>query len=115
MKQADIFELHAEVCQTLANPKRLRILALLAKAEMSVGELADVLDLPLSNVSQHLAILRSHGLVAARKAGQTVHYSLTDRRVIDACTLIRSALLDRLKERGQIARRTDPRYAVFSA
>lgn len=115
MKKADIFELHAEVCQTLANPKRLRILALLARAERSVGELAEVLDVPLSNVSQHLALLRSRGLVQARKSGQTVHYSLADRRIIEACTLIRSVLLDRLKERGQVALRTDPRYAVFAS
>ncbi len=115
MKKADIFELHAEVCQTLANPRRLRILALLARTEKSVGELADVLDVPLSNVSQNLALLRRQGLVIARKSGQTVHYRLADRRIIEACTLIRSVLLDRLKERGQIAQRTDPRYAVFSA
>jgi DNA-binding transcriptional ArsR family regulator len=115
VKKADIFELHADVCQTLANPKRLRVLALLAKSEQSVGELAEVLGVPLSNVSQHLALLRSTGLVVARKTGQTVHYSLADRRIIEACTLIRSVLLDRLKERGQIAQRTDPRYAVFAS
>ncbi len=115
MKKADIFELHADVCRTLANPRRLQILALLAKGEMNVGELAGVLEVPLPNVSQHLALLRAQGLVASRKAGQMVHYRLADRRIIQACTLIRSALLDRLKERGQIALRTDPRYAVFSA
>lgn len=112
MKKADIFDLHADVCKTLANPKRLQILALLGREEMSVGELAGVLDLPLSNVSQHLAHLKARGLVASRKAGQTVHYSLADRRIIQACTLIRSVLLDRLKERGQIAQKTDPRYVI---
>jgi ArsR family transcriptional regulator, virulence genes transcriptional regulator len=114
VKKADIFDLHADLCRTLANPKRLQLLALLAKAEMSVGELAGVLDVPLSNVSQHLALLRAQGLVASRKAGQTVHYSLADRRIIQACTLIRSVLLDRMKERGQIARETDPRYVVVA-
>ena len=114
MKKADIFDLHADVCKTLANPKRLQVLALLAKEEMSVGELAGVLDLPLSNVSQHLAHLKARGLVVSRKAGQTVHYSLADRRIIQACTLIRSVLLDRMKERGLIARQTDPRYVVVA-
>jgi len=112
--KADIFDLHADVCKTLANPKRLQVLALLAKEEMSVGELAGVLDLPLSNVSQHLAHLKARGLVVSRKAGQTVHYSLADRRIIQACSLIRSVLLDRMKERGQIARQTDPRYVVVA-
>lgn len=108
MNEADIFDLHADVCKTLANPKRLQILALLAKEEMSVGELAGVLDVPLSNVSQHLALLKAQGLVTSRRAGQTVHYSLADRRIIQACLLIRSVLLDRLKKRGQIAEEIDP-------
>ena len=112
MKKADIFDLHADVCKTLANPTRLQILALLGREEMSVGELAGVLDLPLSNVSQHLAHLKARGLVTPRKAGQTVHYSLADRRIIQACTLIRSVLLDRLKARGLAAQKTDPRYVV---
>jgi len=115
VKKADIFDLHADVCKTLANPKRLQILALLGRGEMSVGELAGVLDLPLSNVSQHLAHLRARGLVASRKAGQTVHYRLADRRIIQACTLIRAVLLDRMKERGEIALHTDPRYVVVGA
>jgi DNA-binding transcriptional ArsR family regulator len=115
VKKVNIFELHADICQTLSNPKRLMILALLAKREQSVGELANVLELPLSNVSQHLALLRAQGLVVARKHGQSVHYSIADRRIIQACTLIRSVLLDRMKERGEIAQRIDPRYVVVAS
>jgi ArsR family transcriptional regulator len=112
MEKTDIFELHADLCKTLSNPKRLMILALLAKKEMSVGEIADVISVPLSNVSQHLSLLKAQSLVQTRKDGQTVHYSLSDRRIIQACTLIRSVLLDKMKERGQIAREIDPRYVV---
>ena len=88
------------------------ILALLAKKEMSVGEIAEVIAVPLSNVSQHLALLKAQSLVQSRKQGQTVHYSLSDRRIIQACTLIRSVLLDKMKERGQVAQEIDPRYVV---
>lgn len=112
MEKTDIFELHADLCKTLSNPKRLMILALLAKKEMSVGEIAEVIAVPISNVSQHLSLLKAQSLVRARKDGQTVHYSLADRRIIQACTLIRSVLLDKMKERGQIAREIDPRYVV---
>jgi ArsR family transcriptional regulator len=63
-------------------------------------------------VSQHLSLLKAQSLVQTRKDGQTVHYSLSDRRIIQACTLIRSVLLDKMKERGQIAREIDPRYVV---
>jgi ArsR family transcriptional regulator len=112
MEKADIFELHADLCKTLSNPKRLMILALLAKKEMSVGEIAEVIAVPLSNVSQHLALLKAQSIVQTRKEGQTVYYSLADRRIIEACTLIRSVLLDKMKERGQVARKIDPRYVV---
>jgi ArsR family transcriptional regulator len=112
MEKVDIFELHAALCQTLSNPKRLMILALLAKKEMNVGEIAEVIAVPLSNVSQHLSLLKAQSLVQSRKDGQTVYYSLSDRRIIEACTLIRSVLLDKMKERGQVAQEIDPRYVV---
>jgi len=112
MEKVDIFELHADLCKTLSNPKRLMILALLARKEMSVGEIAEVIAVPLSNVSQHLSLLKAQSLVQTRKDGQTVYYSLSDRRIIAACTLIRSVLLDKMKERGQIAQEIDPRYVV---
>ncbi len=112
MLQLDIFELHAAVCRTLANATRLKILALLGKREMSVGELADAIGASLSNISQHLALLRGQHLVAARKEGQTVFYSLADRRIIEACAQIRAVLLDQMKLRGEVAQETDPRYAI---
>ncbi len=115
MRKLDIFELHAGVCRTLANATRLKILALLGKRETSVGEMAEIIGASLSNVSQHLAVLRSHNLVAARKKGQSVFYSLADRRIIQACTSIRSVLIDQLKLRGDLAQEADPRYAVFTS
>ena len=111
-KEPDIFDMHAGVCGTLANPTRLKILALLAKQERKVGELAEIIGVSPSNVSQHLAILSSRGLVLARKQAQTVFYSLADERIIQACTLIRSVLLDKMKDHGEVARETDPRYVV---
>ncbi len=112
MKTFDIFEVHADFCKTLANPKRLMILALLGKGERSVGQIAEVIRAPLPNVSQHLTVLKSQGLVLAQKEGQTVYYRLADRRIIQACTLIRSVLLDRMKTRGMVAQEIDSRYVV---
>ncbi len=111
-KGLDIFDLHASLCGTLANPTRLKIIALLGRQERKVGELAEVIGVSQSNVSQHLAILSSHGLLQARKQAQTVFYSLADRRIIRACSLIRSVLLDQMKSQGEVARETDPRYVV---
>jgi len=108
----DIFELHAGICRTLANATRLKILALLGKQEMSVGDMAEAIGASLSNISQHLAILRGHHLVESRKEGQTVYYSLADHRIIEACSQIRSVLLDQMRLRGEVAQETDPRYLI---
>ena len=115
MPKVDIFELHAQACKTIAHPTRLKILALLGRREMSVGELAEIIGVAMPNVSQHLTVLKAGGLLRSRRDGATVHYQLADRRMIQACTLIRSVLLDRMKERGLAARKVDPRYVVFAA
>ncbi len=112
MARPDIFELPAGGCRTLANATRLKILALLGAREMSVGELADAIGASLSNVSQHLALLRGQHLVATRKEGQMVLYSLADRRIIQACAQIRAVLLDQMKLRSEVAQETDARYAI---
>ena len=44
-----------------------------------------------------------------------MHYSLADSRIIEACTLIRSVLLDLMKERGLVAQEIDPKYVVTGA
>jgi len=103
----EIFKLHADLCKTIANPKRLMILALLAHEELNVGELVEALHGRLANVSQHLRVLRSHHIVQTRKVGHTVFYRLTDRRLVDACSLIRSVLLDEMKRSGEIAQGVD--------
>lgn len=65
-----------ELLKAMANRHRLVILCQLIDTERSVGELAQVLDLRESNVSQHLALLRKDGLVTTRREGQTIWYSI---------------------------------------
>jgi len=112
MKGLDVFELHANLCRTISNATRLKILALLGKKEMSVGEMAEAIGVPLPNLSQHLSVLKSHHLVLTRKQGQTVYCSLADRRIIQACATIRAVLLDQMRQRGEVAQDIDPRYVV---
>lgn len=68
----------AELLKALSNGQRLRMLCLLADAELSVGELNAQLELSQSALSQHLAVLREHGLVNTRRESQTVYYSIAD-------------------------------------
>jgi DNA-binding transcriptional ArsR family regulator len=62
--------------KALANRHRLIIICQLSEKERSVGELAALLNLRDSTVSQHLALLRKDGLVSARRDGQTIWYSI---------------------------------------
>lgn len=68
----------AAVLTELSNPRRLMILCLLAEGERSVGALQDALGLGQSALSQHLARLRSAGMVATRRDGTSVHYRIAD-------------------------------------
>ena len=108
----EIFEIHADLCQVLANNKRLMILTLLARKEMNVGEIVEVLKARKANISQHLRVLREKHLVKSRRDGQTIYYSLVDRRLIKACNLIRSILLDGMKKQGKIAKEIDPESLI---
>jgi ArsR family transcriptional regulator, virulence genes transcriptional regulator len=66
----------SELLKALANRHRLLILCQLIEGERSVGKLAEFLGIRDSGVSQHLALLRKDGLVAARRDGQTIWYSI---------------------------------------
>lgn len=65
-----------DLLKALASHNRLIILCKLVEGEQPVGELAKSLDLRNTVVSQHLALLRREGLVAPRREGQTIYYSL---------------------------------------
>lgn len=71
----------ADIFGALADPTRLRILSALARGELCVCDLADVLDLSVSAVSHQLKLLRTLRLVKARKAGRQAFYSLDDGHV----------------------------------
>ncbi len=66
----------AGLLKAMSNPVRLMVLCQLAEGEKSVGELEQVVEVSQSALSQHLALLRQRGLVTARRAGQSIFYSL---------------------------------------
>jgi len=94
----EVHQLHAELCQALADPKRILILYALAVRSLTVGELTDQLGIRQSNVSQHLAVLRERGLVTAVRSGTSISYSLTYPKVVQALDLLRGVLKDKLSD-----------------
>ena len=77
----------SRLLRSMSNDRRLRILMLLRSREMAVGEIAKQVNLSQSALSQHLAILRSDGLVNTRRHAQSIFYSLASDK---ALTLLES-------------------------
>jgi DNA-binding transcriptional ArsR family regulator len=72
----------AAVFKVLADPSRCRLVAAIIEAgELCVCDLAATVDMSESNVSHHLRVLRSHGLVRARRDGKMVFYSPDDAHI----------------------------------
>ena len=102
----EVYRIQADVLKTLSNPKRLEIVHLLAGGPREVGKLAEELGISQPNVSQHLAIMRSAGVVEAERDGREVRYRLTDPEIIVACETMRGVLVRRLSRISEAAMRT---------
>ena len=102
----EVYRIQADVLKTLSNPKRLEIVHLLADGPREVGKLAEELGISQPNVSQHLAIMRSAGVVEAERDGREVRYRLADPEIIVACETMRGVLVRRLSRISEAAMRT---------
>lgn len=100
----EIHALHARLCKAIADPKRLLLIHELRDGPMTVGDLAEALQISQSNCSQHLAILRDRGVVQAERNGTNVCYSLRGDKVVQAVDLLREFMADELGERSRIGR-----------
>lgn len=100
-----VYGLHADICSTLANPKRLKIINTLREKELSATELLAVLKVPKANLSQHMTVLRQKGVVAARRQGTMVYYRLTRPKILKAFDLMRELLFEVLDDRRRLLKR----------
>jgi len=104
VKKENFYNLHAEMCKTIANPRRQAILDTIRNGEMTVSELIKKTGIRQANLSQHLAILRSKGVVSTRRDGNNVHYSLSNLKIIEAYDLISEVLEDSATSRDKTIR-----------
>lgn len=105
MDNADFYCQHSELCKTLANEKRQMILGALRDDELSVTQIQERTGIPQATLSQHLALLRAHGVVKARRAGNRTFYSIANPKIIQAFDLITEVMLEILDERSGVADR----------
>jgi ArsR family transcriptional regulator len=99
----EITILQAEVLKTLASPRRLEILHVLARGPIEVGRLASAIGATQPNVSQHLGVLRTAGIVDAERDGREVRYRLADPDVMSACEIMRGVLERRLRRLADLS------------
>lgn len=88
----EIFERQARICKAFAHPARLQILDLLGTGEKGISDLQGKLGASKTGMSQHLAILKSVGVITTRRKGKQIYCSLAIPEVKDACQLIRRVL-----------------------
>ena len=96
-----LFRMHAELCRAMANEHRQAILHAVCSKEKCVGAIAAEIGISVHNVSQHLRVLKERRLVAPRKDGQTVYYRVTNQKFMEACVLMRQALIEQHVEQGE--------------
>ena len=92
MLKNDFYNLHADVCKTISNPNRQAILDMMRSGEITVTELVNKTGIAQANLSQHLAILRSKGVVNTRRDGNNIYYSISNMKIIQAYDLISEVL-----------------------
>ena len=98
----EIYNLHAEICKVFSNPIRLEILNLLRHEEMSVTELMNKSKLSQGNISQHLSIMKSKGIVSSKRKGKNIYYKLQNFKIIKAFDIIREVLIERIERSKKI-------------
>ena len=101
-----VFERQANICKAFANATRLRLLDILGKGEHSVAEIQEELGISKANLSQHLAILKSTGVVSARRDGKRVLCSLAMPEIKQACQLIQNVLRIQAREITMLSSRS---------
>ena len=100
----EIYEIHAEMCKVFSNSTRLEILNLLRDKELSVTELIEKAKLSQANISQHLSIMKSKGIVVSNRNGKNIYYKLSNPKIIKAFDIIREILAEKLKKDGKITK-----------
>lgn len=97
-----IHELKADLFRALAHPVRVRVLELLVEGERPVSDLLAETGMEASHLSQHLAVLRRAGVVAAQREGNSVRYRLAHEAVADLLAGARTFLLSTLDQTREL-------------
>jgi len=107
MNNKEIYKMHADFCKFMGNSKRIEILFLLDGKEMSVEEIADTMNIRVSNLSQHLSIMRERGVVMARRDGTRIFYKISSSKIIKACLIMRDVMFEQMRKKINIIKNAE--------
>ncbi len=82
-------EIISKLLKSMSHPIRLKILCLLQEKELSVGDIREQVKTTNANVSQHLNILRSQGIIDFRKDANFIYNRIADRRILELIQTMR--------------------------
>lgn len=102
MSPRSIFDLQAELCKTMGNTARLRIVHSLREGPKRVTDIVEATGLAQAKVSQHLAILRAYGVVSTKRDGRDVIYRIANSKLVRVCDLMREVLAEQASERSEV-------------
>jgi DNA-binding transcriptional ArsR family regulator len=100
--QPPVYQAKAEFFRILGHPVRVRTLELLRDGERTVGDLQSALGLDSGGTSQHLGVLRKHGVLESRREGTNVYYRIKDPRMLQLLETARQILTTNLTESQQL-------------
>jgi DNA-binding transcriptional ArsR family regulator len=93
----EVFEKQVLICKAFANSTRLHILDLLGGRDWAAGELQEELGISKANLSQHITVMKTAGVIVRSRRGKQVYFSLAMPEVKQACHLIRSVLRNQVQ------------------
>lgn len=93
-----VYQMKAEFFRILGHPVRVRILELLKDGERTVGDLQNELQMDSGGTSQHLGVLRKHGILEGRREGTSVYYAVRDPRIFQLLEVSKQILTSSLTE-----------------
>ncbi len=101
----EIFELQASICQTMGNAKRLEIINILGEKEFTVGDIAEKMGVRMANLSQHLSIMKSKGILLSRRDGVNIYYRISNPKVVKACGLMKEVMMEQIETQRRLSKK----------
>jgi DNA-binding transcriptional ArsR family regulator len=86
----EVLDRTARVLRVLAHPHRLKIIELLAERKLTVGEVAEAVGIAPNACSQHMNMMKAHGVLSSERDGKVMYYHVEDPNALNVLGCIRA-------------------------